>query len=92
MRRRIIIDFIPGPNAPSIHQIRNFGEDLWHACKEDGWATTSLDEADRATNRLEVTVLSKQRLHRIRQMIARLLASHFLDSHARMTIVHSSED
>lgn len=69
--------------------MRNFGEDLYRACKEDGWATISLEEIDRATDRLRVTVFSNRRARRTAGLINRLLHKHFLNDHARVSEAES---
>jgi hypothetical protein len=85
MARQFVIAFEAGPDPSSlVHRIRNFGEALYHACCADGWASISLDEVDRATNQLRVTVRSKRRARRTFAMIERLLESHFLKSQARI--------
>jgi hypothetical protein len=81
MARHIIIDFEPG----HIHRMRNFGEALYHATREDGWASISLEEIDRATTQLRVTVLSRRRVRRTASAIQRLLERHHLADIARVT-------
>ena len=58
MARRIIIDFdLPTERRDRnalIHRIGNFGEELYHACVDDGWASIPLEEIDRATSQLRV--------------------------------------
>lgn len=86
MARRIIIEFDLPPDARSlIHQIRNFGEDLYRQCRDEGWATISLEEIDRATSQLRVTVRSKRRVRRTMRMIEQLLETHYLKSRARLS-------
>jgi len=91
MPRRIIIDFDAEPDERAlIHRVRNFGEDLFRACREDGWAEISLDEMDRATNQLIVKVGSARRERRIAAMIEALLARHFFTGKARLSHVRES--
>ena len=89
---RVVIDFDPHPER-EIGKVRNFGEDLWRACRDDtgGWASTSLDEADRATNQLRVTVTSARRIRRTVKMIEDLLGEHFLDRCARISVRNMGE-
>jgi hypothetical protein len=86
MARQIVIDFTLGPDRVNdIHRIRNFGEKLYIQCREDGWASISLADVDRATDQLRVLVRSARRVRRIAQMIEGLLARHFLSDIARLS-------
>jgi hypothetical protein len=91
MARHILIDFDLPAQARDrnilIHRVQNFGEELFHACKEDGWASVSLQEIDRATNQLCVTVRSTRRIRRISSMIDKLLDRHGLAAIARLSQV-----
>jgi hypothetical protein len=93
MARQLLIDFdLPAlikDRNDLIHRVRNFSEELFHACKEDGWASVSLQEIDRATNQLCVTVRSARRVRRISSMIDKLLDSHGLAAIARLLQVDS---
>jgi hypothetical protein len=92
LAREIIIDFDPGPGAPSLtHQVRNFGEALYHACEADGWASIAMEDVDRATNQLRVTVRTKRRVRRVMSMIDKLLEAHLLRSRARVSAVSAPE-
>ena len=79
----IIIDF----DGVSTHQVRNFGEVLFDAFKDDKPASVSLDEIDRAIDRLRVVVRypSKRRVRSSLQIIERLLELHLLASRARIS-------
>jgi hypothetical protein len=89
MPRWIVIDFDQERDPRSLmHRVRNFGEDLYRACRDDGWAEISLDEVDRATDQLTVRVLSAKRERRIAAMIERLLAAHRFTGKARLSQVH----
>jgi hypothetical protein len=89
MTWQIIIDFDGGQASPTfVHQLRNFGEDLWRACKQDGWASMVIDDIDRATNQLTVTVLSSRRVRRTVNMTRKLLDDHFLARYARISEVN----
>jgi hypothetical protein len=72
---RIVIDFEEG----HIHRMRNFGEALYHAFKQDDWASISVEEIDRAKTQLWVTVLAKRKVRRVSSLNARLLEQHHLD-------------
>jgi hypothetical protein len=64
-------------------------------CRDDtvGWASTSLDEADSATDQLQVVVNSARRVRRTVRMIENLLGKalpqplrpHFGAEHGRMS-------
>jgi len=92
MARHIVIDFTLGPDRNSdIHRIRNFGEELWAACRADGWSSISLNDVDRATDQLIVAVRSARRVRRTVQMIEELLAKHHLASIVRVTVLKTPE-
>ena len=92
MARQIIINFILGPDRSSdIHRIRNFGEDLYRLCRNDGWASISIADVDRATNQLRVSIRSARRVRRTGQMIEKLLVQHFLSDVARLSGVNQRE-
>jgi len=82
MPRQIVISF---EKPVDIHKMRNFGEALYHACEDDGRASITLQEVDRATKELRVTVRSARRVRTISAMIQKLLDEHFLK--ARLTHV-----
>jgi hypothetical protein len=88
----IVINFNVGPDRSyDIHRIRNFGEELYHRCRDDGWASISLAEVDRATDQLRVSVRSARRVRRIAQMIDKLLAKHFLSGIAQLSEVNQPQ-
>ena len=85
MPRKIVIDFDVG--REDFVRVWQFGEALYHACREDGWAVIALDEVDRATNQLKVSVFSKRRVRRIEKLIHQLLEKHFLGDRARVSLI-----
>lgn len=85
MARQISITFDWPSNGQQIHQMRNFGEALYRAFKKDGWAEISLDEIDRATDQLRVTVFSVPRTRRATAIINKLLNVHFLADYATVS-------
>ena len=92
MARQIIINFTLGPDRLSdIHRIRNFGEDLYRHCRNDGWASISIADVDRATDQLKVSIRSARRVRRTAQMIEKLLAEHFLNDITRLSEVNQAE-
>jgi len=92
MARQIVINFILEPDRSSnIHRIRNFGEDLYRHCHNDGWASISLADVDRATDQLKVSIRSARRVRRTAQMIEKLLVQHFLSDIAQLVEVNQSE-
>jgi hypothetical protein len=89
MPRWIVIDFDQERDPHSLmHRVRNFGEDLYRACRDDGWAEISLADVDRAMDRLRVRVRSSKRERRIAIMIERLLAEHRFTGKARVSHIH----
>ena len=89
MTWQIVIDF-EGEQASItfVHQLRNFGEDLFRACKQDGWASMGIADIDRATDQLIVTVSSARRVRRTVNMTRKLLDKHFLARNARISEVN----
>jgi hypothetical protein len=79
----IVIDF----DAVPIHQVRNFGEDLFRAFKDDDPASISLAEIDRATDQLRVVVRysSKRRVRSAVRTIEQLLEENFLATRAHLS-------
>ena len=80
MPHHLVIRFEPG----HIHRIRNFGEELYHALKEDGWGSITLQDIDRATTEMCVAVHVKRRVRRISNLILRMLEKHNLASIASL--------
>jgi hypothetical protein len=86
---QIVIDVEAGQSSlPSVHQLRNFGEDLWRTCKADGWSSVSLEDVDRARNQLIVTVRSSRRVRRTVKMISKLFDDHFFTRYAHISEVN----
>jgi hypothetical protein len=67
--------------------LRDFGEELFHASKEDGSASIPLAEVDQATNQLCVRVRSAKRVRRIASMIEALIDRHHLGDVTRLSQV-----
>jgi hypothetical protein len=86
MARHISISFNWPQDNQRIHEMRNFGEDLYRAFKDDGWAEISLDEIDKATDHLRVTVFSARRARRINAIVNKLLNEHFLAGYATVSV------
>jgi hypothetical protein len=74
MARQIVIDFEPG----NIHEMRNFGEALFHSLQKKGWGSISLHEIDSATTQLRVAVFPRSSVRQTAQMIQKLLVKHHL--------------
>jgi hypothetical protein len=87
--REIVIAFIEG--VP-FHQVRDFGEVLYRAFREDKWASISLDDADCAIDELRVFVRSKRRVRRTMGMIEKLLDQHLLGNRARVFMPPAAGD
>jgi hypothetical protein len=68
------------------HRIRNFGEDLDREVVKDRYATTSLDEIDKATSEILVQLQSAKAGGRTVAMIKKLLKQHLLVESARIFV------
>jgi hypothetical protein len=75
-----------------LHIVRNFGEDLWREFRYDKWASTSLEEADKATSQLRVTVRSTRRFRRIHARVLTLLQRHGLGKSSRVSVFQVQEN
>ena len=80
MARCILISFDP---EAEIHRVRNYAEALSRSVPEIA-SCLSMDEADRATDRLVITAIPARRLKRVLAFAARLLADHHLDTEATL--------
>jgi len=86
MSREIVIDFHGEAAQSSLtHRVRNFGEALYHAFMKEGIAAISLEEVDRATTQLRVTVKSARKVRRVSSLIEELLDQHHLAAVARVS-------
>ena len=83
MPLRLAIDF-QSPTATELHRIRNLGEDLFRAFAANRWAEISLDDVDRATDRLVVTVPHRKQLRRVVALLEQMLADQHLDRIGRI--------
>jgi hypothetical protein len=98
MAWEIVIDFTLGADHLSdirriqdIGRVRDFGEVLYREFRDDKWASISLNEVDRATDQLRVSVHSARRVRRIGQTINKLLKRHRLNEIARLTEANQPE-
>jgi hypothetical protein len=88
MTWKIVVYFDCGQNAPAlIHKVRNFGEDLWRACTDDGWGSIALEDVDSATDQFVVSVRSSRRVRRMVGVANNLLERHFMEIHARVSLL-----
>ena len=79
MPSEILIKFaLTLPGASFGHRIRNFGEDLDREVVKDRYASTSLDEIDKATSEILVQIQSAKAGGRTVAMIRKLLKQHVL--------------
>lgn len=90
----IVIDFESIHPEKSIHRhtVRNFGEDLWREFRNDKWASSSLQEADKATNQLRVMARSTRWLRRTHVRVLELLEKHGLDRFSHVSVTQVQED
>jgi hypothetical protein len=87
MPSEILIRFaFTQPEASFVHRIRNFGEDLDRDVLKDRYASTSLDEIDRATSEIRVQIRSAKTGGRTVATIKKLLKQHFLTESASIFI------
>jgi hypothetical protein len=85
MTFEIVIDF----DRVSVHEVRNFGEVLFNAFKDDKPTSVSLSDVDRATDQLRVVVRypSKRRVRTTLKIVTELLEEHLLAGRARVSEV-----
>ncbi len=84
----IRIDF-DNSSAPSslVHQVRNFGEDVWRLAQAEKGASIALEDIDRATDRLVLRVNASRRVRRMVGSVRRLLGEHHLAGVARVSVM-----
>lgn len=88
MKHHLITIIFPGARADDLmHQIRNFGEDLERKLKRG----TSVQNADTATDRIFVDVMSNGRLKGSLAIISGCLKSHFLDYRSSIEVSDGDE-
>jgi hypothetical protein len=78
MPSEILITFLAQPGASLAHRIRNFGEDLDRDVLQDRYASTTLEEIDKATSELRVQIRSAKSAGRTVSTIKKLLKQHLL--------------
>jgi hypothetical protein len=88
MPRHILIrfDWPPGDENGYIHEMRNFGEDIWRTLDLDKWAEISIEEVDRASDLLTVTVFSPRHVHRVATIIDKRLRKYRLADYATVSV------
>jgi hypothetical protein len=86
IERTIVIDFPTNTDGELTHQVRSFGEHLWHHIELEKLGDVgSLTAVDCATDRLVVRVIHAKKVHTVRKLVAELLKSHFLDTRSQVT-------
>ena len=79
MPSEILIKFTSTqPERSFVHRIRNFGEDLDRDVLQDRYASTSLEEIDKATSEIRVQIPSAKSGGRTVATIKKLLKQHLL--------------
>ena len=68
------------------HKIRNFGEDLDRDVLQDRYASTTLEEIDKATSELRVQIRSAKTAGRTVSTIKKLLKQHVLTESATIFV------
>ena len=84
--KRIVFTFERLADQTHIHRLRNFGEDLFHAFRNDRHVLVDLDEIDRATERFSILVKHNRQLRRILQAVDPVTARHFPDRIAAISV------
>ena len=78
MPSEILVKFVAPPGASLGHKIRNFGEALDRDVLQDRYASTTLEEIDKATSELRVQIQSAKMAGRAVATIKKLLKQHLL--------------
>jgi hypothetical protein len=83
--RKLLIEFeVDGDgDAANTHRVRNFAEDLHRALTDNELAEMSVDEIDRATDKVHVRVKAVRDLGSIEMLIKRKLRHHRLSARIR---------
>lgn len=84
MPRRFRIVFDHAGLPASIHRVRNFGEALFLMARNRKTIICSLDEIDRATNTIFLTVRSANKARRVVAEVEKLLSTHGFEGHAKI--------
>jgi hypothetical protein len=84
MPRTIVIQFSGVTDSGLIHRVRNLGEDLYREFKSNGQAAVDIDEVDRATDTLRVTLAASRHLGAVLNFIKTALRQHHLDKIAEV--------
>jgi hypothetical protein len=67
----------PDPDRSTIHRIRNFGEDVWTAYRENRRVYVDLDQVDSATDRIRLEV-RRGEVARVRKDLAKIIERHMM--------------
>lgn len=85
-QKTIVIEFETDTDMSLIHQVRNFGEDLWRQIEVVKLGSAGgLEQVDQATNQLLVTVYHVRKIGTVRALVAKLLKAHNLDGRSTVT-------
>ena len=88
MARHIVVEFFLAHEGSNMtHRVRNWGEALFLALRDHRWAFLSIEEVDRAVDRLSVAVFHARDLKNARAIIDATLEDHNLSDVARITVV-----
>jgi hypothetical protein len=82
--RTISIVFRDPDDPQLISRIRNLGEDLYRAFGKNGQATMDIEEIDRATDTLRVSLAASRHLGTVMKFINSALRHHHLDNVAEV--------
>jgi hypothetical protein len=84
MPRTILIRFVDNGDPQLIHRIQNFGEDLYREFQKNGEAVMDIEEVDRATDTLRVTLAASRHLGTVMGFIKKTLQHHHLHNIAEV--------
>lgn len=85
-QKTIVIEFETDTDMSLIHQVRNFGEDLWRQIERERLGSVGgLAQVDQATNQLIVVVYHTRKIGTVRALVTKLLKGHMLDGRSTVT-------
>lgn len=73
------------PEQSSVHRIRNFGEDLWRAFRDNRRDHISLTDIDAAVDEIALRT-RPSRVHRTLKQVQTILAEHMMTDECSVTI------
>ena len=86
MRKRLTITFDSAPARLPLHEIQNFGEELYLHFRNGKQARLDIDAVDQWSGKIEVLVLRKPQAIRVLRETEQMLAKHHLDAIATIRV------